>query len=591
MSSTGDGGSSTYDTCLADLSLSGSGGGDDGSAASDSSSALTTNALLQCISASFDAANKSSDAATDAFFLLYAASLVFFMQTGFAMLCAGCVRINNVQNTLLKNLLDACGASLGFYTVGYAFAFGGSDMSGNKTFIGTDNFFLMGVESDSFWLFQFAFCATSATIVAGTLAERCQMTAYLAYSIMLSAFVYPVVVHSIWSPNGFLGASNPVPLWGSGMVDFAGSCVVHTTGGMTAYIATKILGPRTGRFYDLRGEPLPKPREFPGHSLALQCLGTFILWFGWYGFNSGSVISLTLEGSSKVVSHTAINTTLSAASGCVMTLFLSTIVAEHFTGEITYNLQYAMNGCLSGLVAITAGCSVLESWASILTGLVAGGLYLAFSKLLVRRRIDDAVDAIPVHLVNGIWGSISVGLFAEPTMMEKVYGTSTHVGWFYSWGRGSADATLLACQLVGVLFVIGWVVGTMTPFFWLLHYFGYLRSDSLEEVVGLDVGYAGYHKGKRQNDDLEREMDEYLKEYEHRKNYQKTKANDSLPASSLHNQSLHGGSYHGRKIITSTMIESLDANNLHDGAGGDNSSSVISQDGLTGNGSALESAA
>ena len=346
------------------------------------------------------------------------------------MISAGCVRHINVQNTLLKNLLDACGASLGFYTVGYAFAFGGTFESTNTTFIGSDNFFLMGVKNDSFWLFQYAFCATSATIVAGTLAERCQMTAYLAYSIMLAGFVYPVVVHSIWSNAGFLSPSNVNPLWGSGMVDFAGSCVVHITGGMTALIATLILGPRTGRFYDMRGKLLDEPKEFPGHSLALQCLGvsyrsfrvqfilcrhmtcacisllissrihfqTFILWFGWYGFNAGSIISLTLDDHYLVVSHTAINTTLSAAAGSIMTLFLSTFVVEHFTGEVTFNLQYAMNGCLSGLVAVTAGCSVVESWASIIIGLIAGALYWGFSKILVKRRIDDAVDAIPVHV-------------------------------------------------------------------------------------------------------------------------------------------------------------------------------------------------
>lgn len=136
-----------------------------------------------------------------------------------------------------------------------------------------------------------------------------------------------------------------------------------------------------------------------------------------------------------------------------------------------------MNGCLSGLVAITAGCSVVESWASIVIGLVAGALYLACSKLLVRWRIDDAVDAIPVHMVNGMWGSVAVGLFAEPTLLADLYPRAgpTHAGWFYSWGRGSADATLLACQVVGILFVIGWVLCTMAPFFWMLHYFGFLR--------------------------------------------------------------------------------------------------------------------
>ena len=200
------------------------------------------------------------------------------MQAGFAMVSAGCVRTNNVQNTLLKNLLDACGAALGFYTVGYAFAWGGSldTATTERTFIGTQNFFLMDVDSsqDSFWLFQLAFCSASATIVAGTLAERCQMVAYLAYSMTLAGFVYPVVVHSIWSPSGFLSATRETDLFlDVGMIDFAGSTVVHLTGGMTALIATIVLGPRTGRFYDLRGNPLKVPKEFPGHSLALQMLG------------------------------------------------------------------------------------------------------------------------------------------------------------------------------------------------------------------------------------------------------------------------------------------------------------------------------
>lgn len=239
-----------------------------------------------------------------------------------------------------------------------------------------------------------------------------------------------------------------------------------------------------------------------------------------------------------------------------MTLLLSTVVAEHFTGEVTFNLQYAMNGCLSGLVAITPGCSVVESWASILIGLVSGALYLGCSKLLVRKRIDDAVDAIPVHMINGIWGTLSVGLFAEPNLMQAVYKTSTHVGWFYSWGRGSADATLLACQVVGILFVIGWVVCIMTPFFWLLHYSGFLRADSLEEVVGLDIGYTG-GGSTHHRENFDGEMDEYLQEYEHRKR-EKASLKRGLPASSIHNDSLHGSSYHGRKIITPNMIESLD---------------------------------
>ena len=190
------------------------------------------------------------------------------------MLCAGCVQLKNVQNSMLKNLLDACGAALGFWSVGYAFAYGGMDCTDpRQTFIGTEHFFLMGVDDLMFWVFQFAFAASAATIVAGTLAERCQMSAYLCYSLALTGFVYPVVVHSVWSPQGFLNANAVNPLWGTGVIDFAGSSVVHLTGGSTALIATYILGPRRGRFYDHRGEPLQTPKEFPGHSAALQMVG------------------------------------------------------------------------------------------------------------------------------------------------------------------------------------------------------------------------------------------------------------------------------------------------------------------------------
>ena len=171
---------------------------------------------------------------------------------------------------MLKNLLDACGGAIGFFSIGYAFAFGGQDETDATTFIGTTNFFMMGITNYSYWMFQFAFAATSTTIVAGTLAERCQMAAYLCYSVVLTGFVYPVVAHSIWSRNGFLSSGNVNPLFDIGMIDFAGSAVVHITGGMVALWATLILGPRKGRFYDARGNPLPKPKPFPGHSLALQ---------------------------------------------------------------------------------------------------------------------------------------------------------------------------------------------------------------------------------------------------------------------------------------------------------------------------------
>jgi len=178
---------------------------------------------------------------------------------------------------MLKNLLDACGASIAFFVLGYALAFGGMDPdSPTKTFIGTKNFFLMDVDDLAFWMFQYAFSAASATIVAGTLAERCQMAAYLCYSVMLTGWVYPVIAHAIWNPNGFLSANSVDPLWGVGMIDFAGSGVVHLTGGTTALFATMILGPRRGRFHDETGRRLETPREFPGHSVALQVCGLHV---------------------------------------------------------------------------------------------------------------------------------------------------------------------------------------------------------------------------------------------------------------------------------------------------------------------------
>lgn len=197
------------------------------------------------------------------------------------MLCGGAVRVKNVQNTMLKNLLDACSAAVAFFTIGFALAYGGQHETDEITFVGTKNFFMMGDDIDmAFWFFQFTFSAAAVTIVAGTLAERCQMAAYMCYSVFLTGFVYPVVAHTIWSNNGFLSAFAKNPFRGVGAVDFAGSSVVHITGGLTSLIATFILGARKGRFHDNRGRLLPVPRQLHGHSIGLQLMGTLILWFG-----------------------------------------------------------------------------------------------------------------------------------------------------------------------------------------------------------------------------------------------------------------------------------------------------------------------
>ena len=317
-----------------------------------------------------------TNAGLDVFYLLFAAALVFFMQAGFAMLCAGSVRQKNVKNIMLKNILDACGGALGFWSVGYAFAYGGSS-SDKKGFIGNTGFFL-GTEdflsggSLISWFFQFAFAATAATIVAGTVAERCKFEAYLCYSLMLTGFVYPVVVYSIWSWSGFLTAFNDDPPFGCGMHDFAGSGVVHMTGGITALIAAKILGPRIGRFYDADGNELPEPHSFPPHSVALQVLGTFILWVGWYGFNPGSTLMISNSDMGDVAALCAVTTTIAAASGSVSAMFTDMFMYRRKTGETAYDITMCMNGALSGLVGITAGCSIVAPWPAFDMGIVAG---------------------------------------------------------------------------------------------------------------------------------------------------------------------------------------------------------------------------
>jgi len=423
-------------------------------------------------------------AGTDVFYSLVCGAFIFLMQCGFAMLCAGSVRQKNVKNIMLKNILDACGGALGFWIIGFALAY-----DENGAFVGTsgERFLLNGYDNYIDFFFQFTFAATAATIVAGTVAERCKMAAYLCYSIFLTGFVYPVVVHAIWNGEGFLSAFNTDNLmFGVGMIDFAGSGVVHMTGGITALSAAIILGPRLGRFYDEDGSPLETPVDFPAHSVALQVLGTFILWFGWYGFNPGSTLAISPSGYGAVAALCAVTTTLSAASGCVSAMFTDTILGMLSEGEAEYDLTMAMNGCLGGLVGITANCCVVEPWAAVLIGIISGWVYVLASKLLVKLRIDDAVDAIPVHGFCGAWGCIATGIFASTSRISFAYGTDGTGGILYGYGN------LIAVEIVGVLLIIVWAAGVMTPFFVLLNFLGMFRVDPIEEKVGLDISH---HKG------------------------------------------------------------------------------------------------
>lgn len=420
----------------------------------------------------------------DVFYSLFCGAAIFLMQCGFAMLCAGSVRQKNVKNIMLKNLLDACGGALGYYAVGFGVAYEGG------AFLGTSGgrFFLWDYDNYIDFFFQFTFAATAATIVAGTVAERCKMVAYLCYSLMLTGFVYPVVVHAIWNSEGFLSAfqGDGDRFLGVGMIDFAGSGVVHMTGGITALIAAVILGPRIGRFYDEDGNPLDKPGEFAPHSVSLQVLGTFILWFGWYGFNPGSTLNISTPGYGDVAALCAVTTTLAAAAGAVASMFFDTLLGFLGEGEAEYDLTMAMNGSLGGLVGITAGCSTVEPWAAIVIGLIAGVVYVLSSKLLIMLKVDDAVDAIPVHFFNGMWGCIATGLFASRRYVSMTYSDAHSAGLFY--GSGS----LLGVEICGILFIIAWVSAIMIPFFLVLNMLGMFRVDPIEEKVGLDISH---HKG------------------------------------------------------------------------------------------------
>jgi Amt family ammonium transporter len=425
-------------------------------------------------------------AGTDVFYTLVCGAFIFLMQCGFAMLCAGSVRQKNVKNIMLKNILDACGGALGFWSVGFAVAYGS-----DGKFIGTstEKFFLndySGGASHIDFFFQFTFAATAATIVAGTIAERCKMQAYLLYSVFLTAFVYPVVVHAIWNGDGFLSAFNSDPLAGVGMIDFAGSGVVHMTGGFNALVAAIILGPRIGRFYDPEGNPLAEPKSFPPHNVALQVLGTFLLWFGWYGFNPGSTLKISPAGYGDIAALCAVTTTLSAATSAVSAMFTDTLIGMCTESHAEYDISMAMNGALGGLVGITANCSVVEPWAAVMIGAISGIVYVFSSKLLVKLKIDDAVDAIPVHFFCGIWGCIATAIFASDKLVSNAYGYTNKGGILY--GSGS----LLGVEIAGVLFVIGWTAGIMTPFFLILNALGLFRVDPTEEKVGLDISH---HKG------------------------------------------------------------------------------------------------
>lgn len=409
--------------------------------------------------------------AMNTFFLLIAAALVFFMQAGFAMLTAGLTRSKNTTNILFKNLMDFVMCSIAFWAVGWGVAYGTS--AGG--FIGTDQFFLSHVTAEgevpvlASWFFQVVFAGTAATIVAGAMAERTKFAAYLVYSFIISLFIYPVVVHWVWSGAGWLNTYSGSTEGNWGFTDFAGSTVVHSVGGWASLVGAMILGPRLGRF-----GPDGKPRAIPGHNMSLAALGTFILWLGWFGFNPGSQLAIASQGDADAVAMVAVTTNLAAAAGALGALF---------TAWLRYgkpDLGQTLNGVLGGLVAITAGCAYVDPLSSIIIGFIAGPIVVFSAELLEKLKIDDPVGAVPVHLVNGIWGTLAVGLFAS------IPGNTGTTGLFYGGGL-----TLLISQFVGVVAIGFWTVATAALMFFAIKATIGLRVSKEEEEAGLDIGEHG----------------------------------------------------------------------------------------------------
>ncbi|GLC60451.1 hypothetical protein PLESTB_001613900 [Pleodorina starrii] len=417
-------------------------------------------------------------------FMLMSGALVFIMHGGFAMLEAGAIRSKNAMNILLQTVLDGAASAVMWYLVGFGFAYGIGDRPNG--FIGDALFSLSrfashetgtGTGNWTNWFFQWAFCATAATIPAGAVAERFNFNAYLGYSLFLGGFVYPVVVHWVWCRTGWLGYGADKPLLGAGMIDFAGSGVVHMTGGLAGLIGAALVGPRLGRF-DANGEPVP----MPGHSAILVVLGTVLLWFGWYGFNPGSALIADTADAAATAGRAAVTTTLSGAAGGLTCLALA--VAR----RLSWDLTSLCNGMLVGFVAITAGCALVEPWAALLCGCCAAALFEAACAGLLALRVDDVVSAGPMHGVCGAWGVVFVGLLAKQEYVRQVYPTRGIYPYGLFYGGGGR---LLASQVIGVLAIAGWVCGTMGPFFLALRAARCLRISAEDEAMGLDASKHG----------------------------------------------------------------------------------------------------
>ena len=403
-----------------------------------------------------------------AVWFLIGAALVFWMQAGFAMVESGFARAKNAGNILMKNLMDFCIGCCVFILIGFGFLLG-EDLFG---FIGKPGFDIITSYENFDWsnfVFNLVFCATTATIVSGAMAERTKFLSYCVYSGIISALIYPIEAHWIWG-GGWLAQL--------GFHDFAGSCAIHMVGGISALIGAKMVGPRIGKFEKDKDGKVTKVNAFPGHNIVIGALGVFILWFGWYGFNGAACTS------KEQLASVFLTTTVAPS--------VATVVCMVFTW-VKYgkpDVSMCLNASLAGLVAITAPCDVTDAFGSVIIGAVAG-LLVVFGVWLLdfKLHIDDPVGAVAVHMMNGIWGTIATGLFATTTAP----GNDSVVGLFYGGGFHQ-----LGLQLLGFAAVAAWTVVTMIIVFTIIKAIFGLRVSEEEEIEGLDStehGLASAYSG------------------------------------------------------------------------------------------------
>lgn len=400
----------------------------------------------------------------DTVWMLLAAMLVFFMQPGFALCEAGFTRSKNTANILFKNFVDFVLGSLLFWFLGFGLMFG----SNGEGFVGMPNFgdlsfFDNGLPVEGFLIFQTVFCATAATIVSGAMAERTKFSMYVVYSFFISLLIYPISGHWTWG-GGWLcngdETSFMMTTFGATFHDFAGSAIVHSVGGVLAFVGALCLGPRLGK-YDKNG----KSRAIPGHNLMAAALGVFILWFGWFGFNPGSQLAASGEVNSTAISHVFLTTNLAAAAGGFATMFVTWIKYGKSSLSLT------LNGVLAGLVGITAGCDLVAPWAAVVIGLVCGTvLVFSIEFIDVKLHVDDPVGASSVHGVCGILGTLMTGLLA------------TDGGALLGGGWGFFGA-----QVFGVLMIDVWAAAAGFVLFYGIKALKGLRVDKRIEEEGLDI--------------------------------------------------------------------------------------------------------